>query len=105
MLFSGELLRKEVMEETRLLQWSVIRSIIAIVQWWGFNVTVIIMNKWIFQVSFCFFLLNSSVFIYLYVCLFCFFLVLFDVGSVLNFTSFQLLHTCLYNGFDRIVRN
>ncbi|KAL1820535.1 hypothetical protein DCAR_0416856 [Daucus carota subsp. sativus] len=37
------------MEETRLLQWSVIRSIIAIVQWWGFNVTVIIMNKWIFQ--------------------------------------------------------
>ncbi|KAI8550995.1 hypothetical protein RHMOL_Rhmol06G0150200 [Rhododendron molle] len=38
------------MEESRLSQWSVIRSIIAILQWWGFNVTVIIMNKWIFQV-------------------------------------------------------
>ncbi|KAL6515547.1 UDP-galactose transporter 1 [Orobanche hederae] len=37
------------MEETVLCQWSVIRSILAIVQWWGFNVTVIIMNKWIFQ--------------------------------------------------------
>ncbi|XP_042034095.1 UDP-galactose transporter 1-like [Salvia splendens] len=37
------------MEESRLCQWSVIRSILAIVQWWGFNVTVIIMNKWIFQ--------------------------------------------------------
>nr|QXL43057.1 UDP-galactose transporter 1 isoform X1 [Schima superba] len=38
------------MEEGRLCQWSVIRSILAIIQWWGFNVTVIIMNKWIFQV-------------------------------------------------------
>ncbi|KAE9456762.1 hypothetical protein C3L33_11342, partial [Rhododendron williamsianum] len=37
------------MEESRLSQWSVIRSILAILQWWGFNVTVIIMNKWIFQ--------------------------------------------------------
>ncbi|GAB2260413.1 hypothetical protein Droror1_Dr00011268 [Drosera rotundifolia] len=37
------------MEEGRLCQWSVIRSVLAIVQWWGFNVTVIIMNKWIFQ--------------------------------------------------------
>ncbi|KAL2513166.1 UDP-galactose transporter 1 [Abeliophyllum distichum] len=37
------------MEESRLCQWSVIRSVLAIVQWWGFNVTVIIMNKWIFQ--------------------------------------------------------
>ncbi|KAL6492879.1 UDP-galactose transporter 1 [Orobanche gracilis] len=37
------------MEETVMCQWSVIRSILAIVQWWGFNVTVIIMNKWIFQ--------------------------------------------------------
>lgn len=26
-----------------------IRSLLSIVQWWGFNVTVIIMNKWIFQ--------------------------------------------------------
>ncbi|KAM0947346.1 putative sugar phosphate transporter domain-containing protein [Dioscorea sansibarensis] len=25
------------------------RSVLAILQWWGFNVTVIIMNKWIFQ--------------------------------------------------------
>ncbi|CAN1784393.1 hypothetical protein LINPERHAP1_LOCUS16566, partial [Linum perenne] len=24
-------------------------SLLDIVQWWGFNVTVIIMNKWIFQ--------------------------------------------------------
>ncbi|EPS60049.1 hypothetical protein M569_14755, partial [Genlisea aurea] len=31
------------------MEWSVIRSILAIIQWWGFNVTVIIMNKWIFQ--------------------------------------------------------
>ncbi|RWR85318.1 UDP-galactose transporter 1 [Cinnamomum micranthum f. kanehirae] len=37
------------MEESRLCQWSVIRSLLAILQWWGFNVTVIIMNKWIFQ--------------------------------------------------------
>ncbi|XP_059299130.1 UDP-galactose transporter 1 [Lycium ferocissimum] len=37
------------MEESRLCQWSVIRSVLAILQWWGFNVTVIIMNKWIFQ--------------------------------------------------------
>lgn len=29
---------------------SVFRSLLAILQWWGFNVTVIIMNKWIFQV-------------------------------------------------------
>ncbi|CAH8354731.1 unnamed protein product [Eruca vesicaria subsp. sativa] len=28
---------------------SVFRSLLAILQWWGFNVTVIIMNKWIFQ--------------------------------------------------------
>ncbi|GJN39918.1 hypothetical protein PR202_gb29072 [Eleusine coracana subsp. coracana] len=26
-----------------------IRAVLAIIQWWGFNVTVIIMNKWIFQ--------------------------------------------------------
>ncbi|XP_051150982.1 UDP-galactose transporter 1-like [Andrographis paniculata] len=37
------------MEDNWLCQWSVIRSILAILQWWGFNVTVIIMNKWIFQ--------------------------------------------------------
>ncbi|WZZ80772.1 hypothetical protein YC2023_101344 [Brassica napus] len=30
-------------------QWSLVRSLLAILQWWGFNVTVIIMNKWIFQ--------------------------------------------------------
>ncbi|CAF2060666.1 unnamed protein product [Brassica napus] len=28
---------------------SVFRSVLAILQWWGFNVTVIITNKWIFQ--------------------------------------------------------
>ncbi|GMP46999.1 hypothetical protein CsSME_00014945 [Camellia sinensis var. sinensis] len=37
------------MEEGRFCQWTVFRSILAILQWWGFNVTVIIMNKWIFQ--------------------------------------------------------
>ncbi|KAL1181980.1 hypothetical protein V6Z11_A02G087300 [Gossypium hirsutum] len=37
------------MEEGRFLQWGVFRSLLAILQWWGFNVTVIIMNKWIFQ--------------------------------------------------------
>ncbi|PSS00409.1 UDP-galactose transporter like [Actinidia chinensis var. chinensis] len=37
------------MEDSRLCQWSVIRSLLAILQWWGFNVTVIIMNKWIFE--------------------------------------------------------
>uniref|UniRef100_A0A2P2M0Y5 Sugar phosphate transporter domain-containing protein n=3 Tax=Rhizophora mucronata TaxID=61149 RepID=A0A2P2M0Y5_RHIMU len=37
------------MEESVLCQWSVVRSLLAIVQWWAFNVTVIVMNKWIFQ--------------------------------------------------------
>ncbi|CAI9764029.1 unnamed protein product [Fraxinus pennsylvanica] len=37
------------MEESELCNWSIIRSILAILQWWSFNVTVIIMNKWIFQ--------------------------------------------------------
>ncbi|GLT47103.1 hypothetical protein SLA2020_208220 [Shorea laevis] len=37
------------MEEGLLCQWSVFRSLLAILQWWGFNVTVIIINKWIFQ--------------------------------------------------------
>ncbi|KAM7514859.1 hypothetical protein LguiA_004442 [Lonicera macranthoides] len=37
------------MEENRLCQWSAVRSILSILQWWMFNVTVIIMNKWIFQ--------------------------------------------------------
>lgn len=37
------------MEESLLFQWSAFRSLLAILQWWGFNVTVIIMNKWIFQ--------------------------------------------------------
>lgn len=47
---SPERERERMMEETKLLQWSVIRSLLAILQWWAFNVTVIIMNKWIFQV-------------------------------------------------------
>lgn len=38
--------------EEGLCQWSVFRSLLAILQWWFFNVTVIIMNKWIFQVCF-----------------------------------------------------
>ncbi|KAF9682618.1 hypothetical protein SADUNF_Sadunf05G0127600 [Salix dunnii] len=37
------------MEESVVFQWSMFRSLLAILQWWGFNVTVIIMNKWIFQ--------------------------------------------------------
>ncbi|CAN1130759.1 GDP-mannose transporter GONST5 [Linum perenne] len=36
-------------DKSILCQWTVFRSLLAIVQWWGFNVTVIIMNKWIFQ--------------------------------------------------------
>jgi len=40
------------MEESVIFQLSVFRSVLAILQWWGFNVTVIIMNKWIFQVRF-----------------------------------------------------
>ncbi|XP_031503648.1 UDP-galactose transporter 1-like [Nymphaea colorata] len=36
-------------ENHRLIQWGVIRPLLAIVQWWTFNVTVIITNKWIFQ--------------------------------------------------------
>jgi hypothetical protein len=28
-----------------------LRALLAILQWWGFNVTVIIINKWIFQVQ------------------------------------------------------
>jgi hypothetical protein len=30
-----------------------LRGVVAILQWWGFNVLVIIMNKWIFQVGDC----------------------------------------------------
>nr|ACU18851.1 unknown [Glycine max] len=37
------------MEESFVFQWSVIRSLLSILQWWAFNVTVIIVNKWIFQ--------------------------------------------------------
>uniref|UniRef100_A0A0R0GKQ0 Sugar phosphate transporter domain-containing protein n=1 Tax=Glycine max TaxID=3847 RepID=A0A0R0GKQ0_SOYBN len=37
------------MEEGVICQWSVFRSLLAILQWWAFNVTVIIINKWIFQ--------------------------------------------------------
>lgn len=32
-----------------VVNWGMVRSLLAIIQWWGFNVTVIIMNKWIFQ--------------------------------------------------------
>ncbi|KAK7301355.1 hypothetical protein RJT34_12218 [Clitoria ternatea] len=38
-----------MMEEGLICQWSVFRSLLAILQWWAFNVTVIIINKWIFQ--------------------------------------------------------
>lgn len=67
------------MEEARLCQWSTIRSLFAILQWWGFNVTVIIMNKWIFQVllSFRYFLhfltccFSIGLILVEFVCLFC----------------------------------
>ncbi|GAA0162440.1 secondary carrier transporter [Lithospermum erythrorhizon] len=36
-------------EGGRMCQWSVIRALLAVLQWWSFNVTVVIMNKWIFQ--------------------------------------------------------
>lgn len=42
-------------------QSSVLRGILSVLQWWGFNVLVIIMNKWIFQVCiFCLMLSLSS---------------------------------------------
>ncbi|OAY70094.1 Alpha-N-acetylglucosaminidase [Ananas comosus] len=37
------------MEESKMGSEGTFRAILAILQWWGFNVTVIIMNKWIFQ--------------------------------------------------------
>lgn len=37
-----------------------LRGVIAILQWWSFNVLVIIMNKWIFQVRNC--ILDTYVF-------------------------------------------
>ncbi|KAE9608985.1 hypothetical protein Lalb_Chr08g0241461 [Lupinus albus] len=43
------------MEEGVIFHWNVFRSILSIFQWWAFNVTVIIVNKWIFQVLFPFF--------------------------------------------------
>jgi hypothetical protein len=38
------------MEEGKMGNVATVRAVLAILQWWGFNVTVIIMNKWIFQV-------------------------------------------------------
>ncbi|KAJ4786442.1 Nucleotide-sugar transporter family protein [Rhynchospora pubera] len=40
---------EESMAALGTLNWTMVRAILAILQWWGFNVTVIIMNKWIFQ--------------------------------------------------------
>ncbi|CAL9114426.1 unnamed protein product [Musa textilis] len=37
------------MEESKVLDGKTVRAVLSILQWWGFNVTVIIMNKWIFQ--------------------------------------------------------
>ncbi|CAL9185454.1 UDP-galactose transporter 1-like [Musa acuminata AAA Group] len=37
------------MEESKVLDGKTLRTVLSILQWWGFNVTVIIMNKWIFQ--------------------------------------------------------
>jgi hypothetical protein len=38
-------------EDGKMGSAATIRAVLAILQWWGFNVTVIIMNKWIFQVT------------------------------------------------------
>jgi hypothetical protein len=38
------------MEDAKMGNAATIRAVLAILQWWGFNVTVIIINKWIFQV-------------------------------------------------------
>ncbi|XP_057444933.1 UDP-galactose transporter 1-like [Lotus japonicus] len=37
------------MEESVVFNLSALRSLLCILQWWAFNVTVIIVNKWIFQ--------------------------------------------------------
>ncbi|KAG6522654.1 UDP-galactose transporter 1-like [Zingiber officinale] len=37
------------MEEAKMSHWATVRAVLSILQWWVFNVTVIIMNKWIFQ--------------------------------------------------------
>ncbi|XP_062184513.1 UDP-galactose transporter 1-like [Phragmites australis] len=37
------------MEDGKAGGLGTLRAVLAILQWWGFNVTVIIMNKWIFQ--------------------------------------------------------
>jgi hypothetical protein len=39
-----------LMEDAKMGNAATIRAVLAILQWWGFNVTVIIINKWIFQV-------------------------------------------------------
>lgn len=39
------------MEDGKMGNATTIRAVLAILQWWGFNVTVIIINKWIFQVG------------------------------------------------------
>lgn len=40
------------MEEAKMSHLAMVRAVLSILQWWAFNVTVIIMNKWIFQVWF-----------------------------------------------------
>ncbi|CAL9094805.1 unnamed protein product [Musa acuminata var. zebrina] len=37
------------MEDSKTSNWGMLRAVLSILQWWAFNVTVIIMNKWIFQ--------------------------------------------------------
>ncbi|KAM3191299.1 hypothetical protein ACQJBY_068914 [Aegilops geniculata] len=37
------------MEDGKMGNVATVRAVLAILQWWGFNVTVIIINKWIFQ--------------------------------------------------------
>lgn len=49
---SGRIERGTRMDESKVLHLGMLRAVLAILQWWGFNVTVIIMNKWIFQVMF-----------------------------------------------------
>ncbi|WOL03571.1 hypothetical protein Cni_G12291 [Canna indica] len=37
------------MEDSKVLHGGMLRAVLSILQWWTFNVTVIIINKWIFQ--------------------------------------------------------
>ena len=85
------------MEEGRLCQWSVIRSVLAILQWWSFNVTVIIINKWIFQVWFLIFWYRNWREIHSW--LFKFWSGLLDLILFWVMASFELVDLCCFFNF------